>query len=140
MTEITVSDKNSTDKLITDLFTDNVVADVRTYKQAVTKSWDKHGHIIVDDGEHVLVMVVSDDRMKDLQTSVEKSLNLQKFDLVFIPVSTANRNYIDFVNDHTITRQAAIQLRQEEKEQDLDDIDESSPDAKAESKEAAKAA
>ena len=66
MTEITVSDKNSTDKLITDLFMDNVVADVRTFKQPVTKSWDKHGHIIVDDGEHVLVMVVSDDRMKDL--------------------------------------------------------------------------
>lgn len=32
MTEITITDKNSTDKLMNDLFKDNAIADVRYYK------------------------------------------------------------------------------------------------------------
>lgn len=96
--------------------------------------------MVVDDGEHVLVMITSDDRAKDLQTRVAASLNLEKFDLVFIPISTANRNYIDFVNDHTITRRAAQDLFEESKEEKLDDIIERDAVQKDTSKEAAKAA
>lgn len=123
-----------------DLFKDNAIADVRYYKQPVTKSWQYHDHMVVDDGEHVLVMITSDDRAQDLRTRVAASLNLEKFDLVFIPISTANRNYIDFVNDHTITRRAAQDLFEESKNEKLDDIIERDAQQKDTSKEAAKAA
>lgn len=97
--------------------------------------------MIVDDGEHVLVMITSDDRAKDLQTRVAASLNIEKFDLVFIPISTANRNYIEFVNDHTITRRAAQELLEQSKGENLDDIiANEGGEQKDTSKEAAKAA
>ena len=87
---------------------DNIVADVRSFKTPITKTWYKNGFEIIDDGEHNLVLITSDDRLKDLEKTVAETLKQENFDLVYIPISTGNRNYIDWVNDQTITRLAAV--------------------------------
>ena len=91
----------------------------------------KSGQIIVEDGEHELIVITSDERAKDLLTSVQKTTGNDKFDMVFIPVSTGNRNYIEWVGDQTISRSAAKALMEKGSsdgtdEEGLDDVEEES--------------
>jgi len=97
MAYFNIADQGMRDNVITNLFYDNIVADVRYFKQPLSKSYMKNGHIIVEDGEHQLVVVTSDDRADDLLKSVQKTTGQDKFDMVNIPLSTGNRNYIEWV-------------------------------------------
>lgn len=132
MAYMSVADQGMRDNIINNLFFENVVADVRTFKQPMTKSFMKNGNIIVEDGEHEIIVITSDDRSKDLLSTVQKTTGNDKFDMVFIPVSTGNRNYIEWVADQTISRSAAKAMMQKANsdgndEEGLDDVEEESP-------------
>ena len=107
MTHLTVQDQKTADHVIENLFYDNSVADARTFKDPLSRHFLKHGHQIVEDGEHKIIMVTTDDRAQDLVKTVGSLLNYEKFDLVFIPISTGNKNYFEWVNGQTIKRTAA---------------------------------
>lgn len=122
--QMTVADRGMADKIIDNLFFENVVADARTFKAPVTKSYLKSGHQIVEDGEHNIVMITHNDRTKDLLKTVQTTVNNDKFDLVFIPISTGNRNYIEWVSDQTVTRSAALaNLKNDDAEVPDDQLD-----------------
>lgn len=132
MAYMTVADQGMRDNIINNLFYENIVADVRTFKQPLTKSFMKNGNIIVEDGEHEIIVITSDDRAKDLLASTQKTTGNDKFDMVFIPVSTGNRNYIEWVADQTISRSAAKAMMQKANsdgndEEGLDDVEEETP-------------
>lgn len=135
MAYMTVADQGMRDNIINNLFFENVVADVRTFKQPLTKSYLKSGKIIVEDGEHEIIVITSEDRAKDLLKTVQTTTGNDKFDMVFIPVSTGNRNYIEWVSDQTISRSAAKAMMQKANSDDgadedgLDDVEEDKPGA-----------
>jgi uncharacterized protein involved in tolerance to divalent cations len=133
MAYMTVADKGMATNIINNLFFENVVADARTFKAPVTKSYLKSGHLIVEDGEHNIVVITHNDRAKDLLKTVQTTVGNDKFDLVFIPISTGNRNYIEWVADQTISRSAALSLMNKEDAEVPDDqLDSSSkPEAVA---------
>jgi uncharacterized protein involved in tolerance to divalent cations len=97
MSYLQVADQGMRDNIITNLFMDNIIADVRTSKQPLTKSFMKNGKIIVEDGEHQIIVITHNDRQADLLKSVQTTTGMEKFDMVNIPVSTGNRNYIEWV-------------------------------------------
>ena len=123
MCHLTVQDSVTGDNLITHLFQDNIVADARRFKHPTYRSFSKRGHQIVEDGEHKVIMVTSDDRQKDLVTSVGNFLNNEKFDLIFIPIATGNKNYIEWVSNQTIKPSAAQKALSQETEVPDDQID-----------------
>jgi len=66
--------------------------------------------------------------------TVQTTTGNDKFDMVFIPVSTGNRNYIEWVSDQTISRSAAKAMLQKASsdgtdEEGLDDVEEDKPGA-----------
>jgi len=107
LAQLTVRDQKTADVVVEHLFYDNVIADARTFKDPVSRHFLKHGHQVVEDGEHKIVMVTSDDRAQDLVKTVGQQLNYDKFDLVFVPISTGNKNYIEWVSSQTVKRSAA---------------------------------
>jgi uncharacterized protein involved in tolerance to divalent cations len=121
LTQLTVADQKTAETIIENLFFENVVADARTFKEPVSRHFLKHGHQIVEDGEHKLVMVTSDDRAQDLVKTVGSLLNYEKFDLVFVPISTGNKNYFEWVNGQTIKRSAAQSALQNDEAEVPDD-------------------
>jgi len=134
---MTVSDSLTANKIVNELFYENLVADTRTFRTGLTKSFMKNGHeVIFDDGEHNIVMMTSDDRRQDLMKTIKKVTNDEKYDLVFIPVSTGNKDYIEWVSDQTITRNAA--LANLGKDTDVED-DQVEPTPKEKSEEPAQA-
>lgn len=62
MAQMTVADKGTADKIIDNVFFENVVADARTFKGSLTKSFNKNGQEIILDGEHNIVFITSNDR------------------------------------------------------------------------------
>jgi hypothetical protein len=48
-------------------------------------------------------------------------LNFEKFDLVFVPISTGNKNYLEWVGSQTIKRSAAQSALQKEDSEVPDD-------------------
>lgn len=114
MAHMTVQDQKTADFLIENLFFENVVADARTFKEPVSRHFLKSGHQIVEDGEHKVIMVTTDDRAKDLVKTCGKLLNNEKFEMDFIPISTGNKNYFEWINGQTIKRSAAQSALQNE--------------------------
>lgn len=107
MAHMTVQDSKTADYIIENLFFENVVADARTFKEPVSRHFLKNGHQIVEDGEHKIIMVTTDDRGKDLAKTCGKLLNNDKFELDLVPISTGNKNYFEWANGQTIKRSAA---------------------------------
>jgi uncharacterized protein involved in tolerance to divalent cations len=121
LAHLTVQDQKTADLVVENLFFDNVVADARTFKDPVSRHFLKHGHQVVEDGEHKIIMVTSDDRAQDLVKTVGSVLNYEKFDLVFVPISTGNKNYLEWVGSQTIKRTAAQSAMQNEDSEVPDD-------------------
>jgi len=121
MAHLTVQDQKTADHIIENLFFENVIADARTFKDPLSRHFLKHGHQIVEDGEHKIIMVTSDDRAQDLVKTVGSLLNYEKFDLVFVPISTGNKNYFEWVSGQTIKRSAAQSALQNDDSEVPDD-------------------
>lgn len=107
LAHLTVQDSKTADHVLENLFFENIVADARTFKEPVSRHFLKQGHQIVEDGEHKIIMVTADDRQQDLVKAIGTLLNYEKFDLVYLPISTGNKNYFEWVSDQTIKRSAA---------------------------------
>jgi uncharacterized protein involved in tolerance to divalent cations len=107
LAHVTVQDRKTAEHVIENLFFENVVADARTFKEPISRHFSKHGHQIVEDGESKIIMVTHEDRSQDLVKTIGSLLNYEKFDLVYLPISTGNKNYFEWVSNQTIKRSAA---------------------------------
>lgn len=103
MGQLSVYGRVDADELIMRLFQDNLIADSwYTKNQGMSKTTIVDGDMQTDEGERKLVFVTTELRAPALAARVTEVLGGKGQDVVFWKAKTGNKEYIDFVNDHTV--------------------------------------
>lgn len=102
-----VPDRNTADSLIEHLFFNNLIADARRVPDGISRAYVRHGHEVTEDGEQKLIFVTDEDRMDEMVKTIGEHMHNHLFDLVFVPVATGHRQYIEWDKDQTITNEGA---------------------------------
>ena len=106
-----MTDSNSAQNLIDNLFFDNLVADVEVITSNMMTSYVRGDQMITEDGEIKLLMTTTDERLNGCLSAVAMIHNNPKFDYVVTSPATGNKFYFEWVKSQTITRAAAAGLQ-----------------------------
>lgn len=106
----TIEDPN---ELIAQLFHDTMIADEWNVVSSVKRSFLRDGHLNYDSSRHHLTFVTSDDRVAEvIETAATWSEAQSKkegipFDLVVVPLATGSKEYIEWVKEQTLKKDAS---------------------------------
>ena len=107
MAHLTVESQLVANDLIMKLFQKTMIADVTDYQHDVSRRYLANGKMSINEAQHGLIMITSDDRIPELieavaASQVNKTSNPGYFDLVVTPLATGSVEYIKWVKEQTM--------------------------------------
>ena len=99
MVQFTIPDLVSIDNLFENfIFWDNLASDCEILSTGYSRTFLADGKEIIEDGEHQMICLTSDDRLEELINVVTTKVMSSKVDLITTTPITGNKNYFEYIN------------------------------------------